>query len=125
MNRVKLVSESLNEFRGAPPEPEDFLGIFIDEEHYDYFADDLDDDPYDGKYEGFSELPVYEIPGEIDLEDQEDIDSISDNRDNFPIIGKVLVGFDQDNESLSILKIIDDTFTIDTLDNIEVLFPPL
>lgn len=117
-----LVSESLNEFQGMP-DKKPYLYVFIDEEHYDYYASDLENDRYNGKYDGYSELPVHMSMEDIDPYDDLEVNSI--DRDSLPIVGKVLVGFNEEQQSVEVLEMLEGNFHVATMDEIIVLFPEI
>ena len=67
--------------------------IFIDTDGYDEY------EPIDyPEYLGISEFNVYDIPEEIDDNDEATIESFYSSRELYQIIGKATIGFTEDNE---------------------------
>ena len=83
--------------------------VFIDEQWFDM----EEHEDYGDYYEGFSELSVY------DIEDYDEYDEDLD-RDDYPYVGEVLVGFcDGDGTAL---EVIDGDFEAS---EVELYYPPL
>ena len=69
--------------------------VFLDEQDFDAYSSMLEEDDYlfeyADEYEGFSDLDVYEIPDY----DEESVDSFSDERWDYKVVGSVTVGFNE------------------------------
>ena len=88
--------------------------VFIDEQWFD----ESNPEEYPD-YEGISWLTVYEV-GYVYEEDMDEIEELSNNRDDLEVVGEALVGFSE--EWCEVVEVTEGDFD---KDDVTTLYPPL